>query len=163
MPTAGPVVTKEATSANGAVIGEENNAAYRPPAVAGSAAIQHGRAPQSGGDHASIVACLVNTMVDTVGTSAKDRECNYPLHNCCGMQLQVGSKVCFRREQLIHRKGREEDVPAVYVAGDHTMTCKVGFLPQHLAVRADVYDGLYTRIMSVYSDRYTGMPKREKF
>jgi hypothetical protein len=44
--TAGPVVAGEAaTSANGAVTGEAPNAAYGPPAVAGSAVMHHGRAP----------------------------------------------------------------------------------------------------------------------
>ena len=52
---------------------------------------------------------------------------------------------------------------AVYVVGDCTMTCKVGFLPQHLAERANVYDGLYAHIVSVYSNRCTSMLKREKF
>jgi hypothetical protein len=102
-------------------------------------------------------------MVDIVGISAKDRGCNCPFHDCCEMQLQVGSKVCFCREQSIYCEGRKEDVLAVYVVGDCTITCKVGFLPQHLAVRADVYDGLYARIMSVYSDRCTNVLKREIF
>ncbi len=106
LPTAGPVVAGEAaTSANGAVAGEGPNAAYGPPAVAGSAAIHHGWAPQWGGNHASIVPCLVNTMVDIIGTYAKDRGRNCTFHDCCGMQLQVGSKVCFRREQLIIARG----------------------------------------------------------
>jgi hypothetical protein len=162
--TAGPVIAREAaTSANGAVAREAPNAAYGSPAVVGSAAMHHGRAPQLGGYHASIVACLVNTMVDIIGTSAKNRRCNCPFHDCCGMQLQVGSKVCFHWEQLIYREGCKEDVLAVYVMGDRTMMCKVGFLPQHLAVRADVYDGLYACIMSVYSNRCTNMLKREKF
>jgi hypothetical protein len=64
---------------------------------------------------------------------------------------------------LIYRKGREEDVLAVYVVGDSTTTCKVGFLSQHLAVRADAYDGLYARIVSIYSNCSTNMLKREKF
>jgi hypothetical protein len=54
-------------------------------------------------------------------------------------------------------------VLAVYIVGDRTMTCKMGFLPQHLAVWADVYDGLYTRIVSIYSNRCTNVLKREKF
>jgi hypothetical protein len=104
-------------------------------------------------------------VVDIVGTSAKDRGRSFPFHNCCGMQLQVGSKVCFHQERLIYCEGREEDVLAeyVYVLGDRTMKCEVGFLPQHLAVRANVYDGLCARIASVYSDRCTNMLKREKF
>jgi hypothetical protein len=142
--TAEPVIAREAaTSTNGAVAREAPNAAYGPPAVVGSVAMHHGQAPQLGGYHASVVACLVNTLVDIVGTSAKDKGCNCPFHDCCGMQLQVGNKVCFHREQLIYCEGRKEDVLVVYVVGDCTMTCKVGFLPQHLAVRADVYDGLY--------------------
>jgi hypothetical protein len=162
--TAGPVVAGEAaTSANGAVTGEAPNAAYEPPAVAGSGAMHHGRAPQLGGDHASIVTCLVNTLVNIVGTSAKDRGRNCPFHDCCGMQLQVGSKVRFHWERLIYCVGQEEDVLAMYVVGDRTMTCKVGFLPQHLAVMTDVYDGLYARIMNVYSNRCTNVLKREKF
>jgi hypothetical protein len=51
----------------------------------------------------------------------------------------VGRKVCVRQEQLIYCEGWEEDVLAVYIVGDCMMTCKVGFLPQHLAVRANVY------------------------
>jgi hypothetical protein len=164
LPTAVPVLAgRAATSANGAVTGEGSNAVYGPPAVAGSAAIHHGRAPQLGGYHASVFACLENMMVNIIGTSAKDSGHNCPFHDCCGMQLQVGSKVRFHRERLIYRKGQEEDVLAVYVMGDCTMTCKVGYLPQHLAVRADVYDGLYARILRIYSNRCTNVLKREKF
>jgi hypothetical protein len=68
-------------------------------------------------------------MVDIIGTNAKDKGCNCPFHKCCGMQLKVGSKVHFHRERLIYREGREEDVLAVYVVGDRTTMCKVGFLP----------------------------------
>jgi hypothetical protein len=132
LPAAGPVLAVEAAiSANGAAAGEGPNAAYGSPAVVGSAAIHHGRAPQLGGNHASIVACLVNAMVDIVGTYAMDRGHNCPFHICCGMKLQVGIKVCFHQERLIYRKGRKEDVLAGYVVGDSTITCKVGFLPQH--------------------------------
>jgi hypothetical protein len=102
-------------------------------------------------------------LVDIVGTSAKDRGPNCSFHDCCGMQLQVGSKVRFRRERFIYCEGREEVVLAVYVVGDRTMMCKVGFLPQHLAVRAGVYDGLYACITSIYSKCCTNVPKREKF
>jgi hypothetical protein len=164
LPTAGPVVAGEvATSTNWAVTGEAPNATYGPPAVAGSAAMHHGRAPQLGGNCASVVACLVNTMVDIIGTSAKDRGHNCPFHACCGMQLQVGSKICFHREQLIYCKGQEEDVFAVHVVWDSTMTCKVGFLPQHLAARANAYDGLQVCIVNIYSNRCTNVLKREKF
>jgi hypothetical protein len=162
--TAGPVVTGEAaTSANGAITGEGPNATYGPPSVAGSVAIHQWWAPQLGGDHASVVAQLVNTLVVIVGTYAKDRGCNCPFHDCCGMQLQVGSKVCFRQERLIYCEGQEEEEFAVHVMGDSTMTCKVGFLPQHLVVRADAYDGLYALIVSIYSNCCRKVLKREKF
>jgi hypothetical protein len=111
LPTAGPVVAGEgATSGNGAFHGEGHNATYGPPAVAGNVDISHGRAPQLGGDHASVVARLVDMMVDIVGTNANNRGHNCPFHDCCGMQLQVSSKVCFRRERLIYCEGWEEDV-----------------------------------------------------
>jgi hypothetical protein len=136
-----PIAGEAATSAYVDVARVAPTAAYGPHAVVESAAMHPRQAPQLGCNRASIVACLVNTMVDIVGTSAKDRGRNCPHHTCCGMQLQVGSKVCFRQEQLIYHEGQEEDVLAAYVVGDNTMTCKVGFLPHHLAVRADVYDG----------------------
>ncbi len=44
-----------------------------------------GGLPNWGGDCLSVVACLVNTMVDIVGTYAKDRGCNCPFHACCEM------------------------------------------------------------------------------
>jgi hypothetical protein len=158
-----PVAGEGATSGNGAVNGEGHNATYGPPAVLGNAAIHHRRAPQLGGNRASIVACLVNTMVNIVGTNTNNMGRNCPFHNCCGMQLQVGSKVCFRRERLIYHEGQEVDELTVYIVGDCTMTCKIGFLPHHLAVRADAYDGLYARIISVYSNHCTNVLKREKF
>jgi hypothetical protein len=54
-------------------------------------------------------------------------------------------------------------VLAVYVMGDGTMTCNEGFLPSHLAVRANAYDWLIARIISMYSDLCTNVLKREKF
>jgi hypothetical protein len=49
LPTAGPVVTREAaTSTNGAVAGKAPNAPYGPPAVMGSAAMHHRLASQLG-------------------------------------------------------------------------------------------------------------------
>jgi hypothetical protein len=57
-------------------------------------------------------------LVDIVGISAKDRGRKCPFHDCCVMQLQVGSMVRFRRERLIYCEGREEDVLAVYVVGE---------------------------------------------
>jgi hypothetical protein len=54
-------------------------------------------------------------------------------------------------------------VLAVYIVGDCMMTCKVGFLPQHLAVRADAYDGLYARIVSIYSGCCTNVLNQRNF
>jgi hypothetical protein len=97
--TAVPAISGEAlTSANGAIAGEVPTATNGPPAVAEIAAMHTVQAPQLGRNCASVVACLVNMMVDIVGTSTKDRGRNCPYHACCGMQLQVGSKVCFCQE-----------------------------------------------------------------
>jgi hypothetical protein len=152
-----PVAGEAATSAYAAVSGMAPTATYGPPAVAESETMHPGRAPQLGHNCTSVVARLVNTMVNIIGISAKDRGRHCPHHTCCGMQLRVGSKVCFRQEQLIYCEGRDEDVLAVYVVGDNTMTCKVGFLPHHLAVRANVCNGLYARIVSIYSNHSTNM------
>jgi hypothetical protein len=97
--TAGPAIAGEAaTSTNGSIDGEAPTAAYGPPAVVKSVALYTGWAPQLRRNRASVLAHLVNTMVDILGISAKDRGCNCPYHACCGMQLQVGSKVRFCRE-----------------------------------------------------------------
>jgi hypothetical protein len=162
--TAAPTVAgKVATSANAAVAGEAPTATYGQGTEAEIAAMHLGRAPHLGGNRAGIVACLVNMMADIVGTSAKDRGHNCPHHTCCGIQLQVGSKVCFHQEGLIYCKGREEDVLTVYIVGDSMMTCKVGFLPLHLLVSTDAYNGLHDRIVSIYYDCSMNVLKREKF
>jgi len=62
--------------------------------------------------------------------------------------------VKFIHEQMAWRdQGRVEDVLAVYAVSDGTTTCKVGFLPLHLAVGPGAYNGVYSRVVSVYSDR----------
>ena len=71
--------------------------------------------------------------------------------------------MAFRREQMIFRDGREEDVIAVYLVLHGVMTCKVGFLPAHLNRRARDYDGLIARVISVYTDRCTNVVKRQKY
>jgi hypothetical protein len=62
------------------------------------------------------------------------------------------STVVFRREQLVFRDQREEDVIAVYLISHGVMTCKVGFLPAHLNHRARDYDGLVARVVSVHTE-----------
>jgi hypothetical protein len=106
---------------------------------------------------------LVGTLVDVVGTTANNRGRSCPRHSCCGMQVVEKSTVAFRREQLVFREGREEDVIAVYLVVHGVITCKVGFLPAHLNHRARDYDGLVARVVSVYSDRCTNLVKRQKF
>ena len=50
------------------------------------------------------------------------------------------------------------------VVADGVVGCKFGFLPQHLASRgADDYDGLYARVMEVYSAHSANSTKRQKF
>ena len=104
---------------------------------------------------------LENDVV--VGTTATNRSHSCPRHSCCGMQVAEKSTVAFRREQLVFRDQREEDVVAVYLVAHGVMTCKVGFLPAHLNHRARDYDGLVARVISVYSDRCTNLVKRQKF
>ena len=57
------------------------------------------------------------------------------------------------KEQMAYRGDVEEDVLAIYVVDDEVTGCKVGFLPQHLAMRrADEYDGLILRVREVYTE-----------
>ena len=95
---------------------------------------------------------LVGTRVDVVGTTANNRGRSCPRHSCCGSQVVERSTVAFRREKLVFRNQREEDVIAVYLILHGVMTCKVGFLPTQLNHRARDYDGLVARVVSVYSD-----------
>ena len=106
---------------------------------------------------------LVGTLVDVVGTTATNRGRTCPRHACCGMQVEERSTVVFRREQMVFRDQREEDVIAVYLVLHGVMTCKVGFLPAHLNRRARDYDGLVARVLSVYNDRCNNVVKRQKF
>ena len=41
--------------------------------------------------------------------------------------------------------------------------CKVGHLPKHLAVRADGYDGLCSRVVEIYSGKSEVTAKKQKF
>ena len=68
---------------------------------------------------------LVGTLVDVVGTTANNRGRSCPRHSCCGSQVVERSTVAFRREQLVFRDQREEDVIAVYLISHGVMTCKV--------------------------------------
>jgi hypothetical protein len=106
---------------------------------------------------------LVGTLVDVVGTTANNRGRSCRRHSCCGSQVVERSTVAFRREQLVFRDQREEDVIAVYLISHGVMTCKVGFLPAHLNHRARDYNGLVARVVSVYSDCCTNLVKRQKF
>ena len=108
---------------------------------------------------------ILNTMVDIVGTFAKDRSRSCSRHTCCGHQIEKGSVVKFIHERMAWRdQGRVEDVLAIYaVKEDGTTTCKVVFLPLHLAVCPGAYDGVYARVVSVYSDHRNKrelMPRR---
>jgi hypothetical protein len=58
----------------------------------------------------------------------------------------------------------EEDVLVVYaLKGVGELSCRVGFLPQHLAsTRADEYDGIFACITEIYIDRCTSKVKHQK-
>ena len=107
---------------------------------------------------------LMGTMVDIVGTETNENGRSCHAHEVCGEQLVPGSKVRIRRETYISpTTGDEEDSLVAYVVGNGVMTCKVGYLPRHLAIRrADNYDGMYARVVKVYSTRSQNNTKRQK-
>jgi hypothetical protein len=96
-------------------------------------------------DHALIAEHLMGTKVDIIGmeTIKNGKTCH--AHKVSSSQLVPGSKICFRKETLISpTTGNEEDCLVAYIVGNGVMTCNVGYLPRHLAIRhADNYNGMY--------------------
>ncbi len=111
----------------------------------------------------TVVAWLVSTLVDIVGTGTSNRGRICVRYKTCGMQVEVGTKVIFRWEKVVYRDQEEEDAVAAFIVANGTMTCKVGFLPAHLTRYAQDYDGLIARVISVYSNRCNNVVKRQKF
>jgi hypothetical protein len=113
---------------------------------------------------------LIGSQVKVVGTGEKQHNRTCKLHKevPCGSQLcvPVGRFVCFRKNWFAWRDEKDEDVLEVFVFENGIQGCKVGYLPKHLAARADRYDGLCARIVKIYSgDRITcdNIAKRQKF
>lgn len=138
---------------------------HRPRQIALSAAA-FTRAPEPEGltRRDEIVARLCGSLVDVVGIAAKNRGRSCPRHDVCGLQLEPGMKVRFMKERLKWRGDEEEDVLVAYVLkGVGELSCRVGFLPQHLAsTRADEYDGMFARITEIYSESCRSKVKRQK-
>ncbi len=64
------------------------------------------------------------------------------------------------------RGGDEEDVLEVFHLDSGIMVCKVGYLPKHLAARADHYNELCAHIGEIYSSdqtRCASIAKRQKY
>jgi hypothetical protein len=101
---------------------------------------------------------------DVVGTETNENGRICHVHEVFGSQLVPGSKVHFRKETVISpTTGNEEDCLVAYVVGDGVMTCKVGYLPRHLAIRrADDYNGMYARVIEVYSPQSLNKTKQQK-
>ncbi len=141
--------------------------ATAPAATAGTGeatAIARPLMPMAVPNHDTLIAWLVHKLADIVGMGANNRGPSCFHHKTCGMQVKVGMKVMFRWEKVVYRdQGQEEDAIAVFLVTNGIMTCKVGFLPAHLARRAQDYDGLIARVISIYSDRCNNLVKRQKF
>ncbi len=114
-------------------------------------------------NHDTVIAWLVSTLIDIVGTGASNRGRSCVRHKTCGMQVEVGTKVMFCWEKVVYRDKEEEDAVAVFLIANGTMMCKVGFLPAHFARHAQDYDGLIAHVISVYLGRCTNVVKRQKF
>jgi hypothetical protein len=108
---------------------------------------------------------LVGSSIKIVGINELQcgRSCND--HVVCGQFLKCGSYVCFCAERFNWRGDKEEDVISVYRLKKGVRTCKVGYLPKHLAVWAHCYDGLCARVSEVYSGdilQCASVAKRQK-
>ena len=103
-----------------------------------------------------------------MGTGEKQRNRMCKLHKevPCGSQLRVGKFVCFRKNQFAWRDGKDKDVLEVFVIKNGIQGCKVGYMPKHLAARADRYDILCAHIVKIYSGNCAACDndaKRQKF
>ncbi len=99
-----------------------------------------------------------------IGEPQRGQSCNK--HHVCGSQLCEGSYVCFRKTRFAWRGGDKKDVLEVFHLNSGIMGCKVGYLPKHLASRADCYDGLCARILEIYSSdrtRCASVTKHQKY
>jgi hypothetical protein len=112
----------------------------------------------------AVVELLTGNVIDIVGITQNNQGRSCDQHYCCGTQIGVHSKVKFVKERLVYWNGGEkENVIAVYCVGDGVVRCKVGFLPQNLAMRgAGDYDGLYACVVKVYSEMSCNSTKRQK-
>ena len=112
----------------------------------------------------TVVTRLVHTLIDIIGTgvSSQNRSCMH--HDACGMQVEVGMNVMFCWEKMIYQdQGQEEDAIVAYFVANGTTMCKVKLLPARLAKRAQDYDGLIARMISIYSNCCTSSVKSQKF
>ena len=89
------------------------------------------------------------STVDIVGISAKDQGRSCECHRKCGEVLKLDVVVRFRRVQVVVA-GKEETAIAVYWVNEGIDRCRVGFLPRHMTMRADRYDGVLAQIIGVY-------------
>ena len=109
---------------------------------------------------------IVGSQVEVVGIRELQRRQSCNKHHVCGLQLREGSYVCFCKMKFAWRGGDEEDVLEVFHLDSRIMGCKVGYLPKHLATRADRYNGLCACIVEIYSSDRThcaSVPKRQKY
>ena len=115
-------------------------------------------------DRALLAERLMGTKVDIVGTETDENGRTCHAHDVCGSQLVPRSKVRIQKETVTSpTAGNEKDCLIAYIVGDGVMTCRVGYLPRHLAIRrASDYDGMYARVIGMYSPRSLNIKKREK-
>jgi len=112
----------------------------------------------------NIVGSHVEVVGIGIGESQRRRLCNK--HHVCGSQLCKGSYVCFRKTWFAWKGGDKEDVLKVFHLDSGIMGFKVGYLPKHLAARADRYEGLCVRIVEIYTSNRTrcaSVAKRQKY
>ncbi len=109
---------------------------------------------------------LVGTEVDIVGTKESQCSRSCTKHICCVTALDVGCYVYFVKERFAWRSKEEEEVLSVFLIEGRGKSCKVGYLPKHLAVSADRYDGLCARVSEIYTsnaERCSSVAKRQKW
>ena len=113
--------------------------------------------------------CLFGSEAEIVGTGETqlNRTCKLHKEVPFASQLHVGICVCFlRKTWFTWRDGKDEYVLEVFVVQHGIQGCKVGYLPKHLAARANRHDGLCIHIVEIYSGdqaKCDNLSNRQKF
>jgi hypothetical protein len=88
--------------------------------------------------------------VDVVGISSHNQGRSCECHGMCGEVVKEDVVVRFRKVQVVVKGQGEDTVIVVYWVMEGIDRCCVGFLPKHLVMCAERYNGVLAQVIGVY-------------